>query len=195
VSDGWVDDVLPETVNGLPLHVLSVHATVVMVPLLALVGLLFAVPRFRAWARWPLGLLAVAAAGSTFVSMNSGGAMEEYLERINALSGPFAAAVERHEELAEQLQWMVYGYAVICVVAAVVVGSRAVSASRADRGTRADQDSESSGSGGGAVAIAMSVLLVLGAVAIGVQVARVGDAGAKAVWNPDGSLDYSSGED
>jgi hypothetical protein len=35
-------------------------------------------------------------------------------------------------------------------------------------------------------------VLVLGAVAVGVQVARVGDAGAKAVWNPDGNADFST---
>ena len=60
---------LPDTVNGLPLHPLTVHATVVLVPLLALLGVLFVIPRIREWARWPLGLVAVAAAASTYVSI------------------------------------------------------------------------------------------------------------------------------
>ncbi len=182
---------LPDTVNDLPLHALSVHATVVLVPLLALLGVIFAVPRLRRWARWPLGLLAVAGAASTWVSIQSGGNLEDNLESRDALSGPLAEAVQRHEELAGQLAWMVYAYAVIALVAVFLVRARTEGA-RVDRGD--DGTSDRSGGGGGAVAIVMSLLLVLGAVAVGVQVARVGDAGSKAVWNPDDQnlTDYST---
>ena len=189
--------VLPDTVNGLPLHALSVHATVVLVPLLALVGILYAVPRMRAWARWPLGLLAVAAAGSTWVSIQSGGNLEDNLASRDALSGALADAVERHEDLAGQLQWLVYGYAIIALLAVFLVKPRKPVGASGERAAYDDSAGERSSAGsGGGLAIAMSVLLVLGAVAVGVQVARVGDAGSKAVWNPDdqNQIDYSTGD-
>ena len=187
--------VLPDTVNGLPLHALVVHGTVVLVPLLALIGILYAVPRMRAWARWPLGLLAVAAAGSTWVSIQSGGNLEDNLASRDALSGALADAVERHEDLAGQLQWLVYGYAIIALLAVFLVKPRPPVRAGGDRVAHDDSAGTRSGAGsGGALAIVMSVLLVLGAVAVGVQVVRVGDAGSKAVWNPDdqNQIDYST---
>ncbi len=41
-------------INGLPLHALVNHAAVVFGPLAALAGVLYAVPRFRDYLRWPL---------------------------------------------------------------------------------------------------------------------------------------------
>ena len=113
--------VLPDTVNGLPLHALSVHATVVLVPLLALLGVMYAVPRLRGWTRWPLGLLAIGAAGSTWVSMQSGHNLDDALAANNALAGAVGDAVARHIDLANQLQWMVYAYAVIALIAVFLV--------------------------------------------------------------------------
>lgn len=173
---------VPDEVNGLPLHVLSVHATVVLVPLAAVLGLLFAVPRLRAWARIPLPLVAVGAALSTFVSTQSGENFESALQ----LSGPAAELIEEHEELGEQLLWLVIGYALLAVVAAVVVAP-------ARRGHSDDEyDKPSRGSSSPALAAVFSVLLVVGAVLVGVQTYRVGELGSEAVWNPDGTADFSS---
>ena len=181
---------LPDTVNGLPLHALAIHATVVLVPLLALLGIMYAVPGLRGWARWPLGLVAVGAAVSTWVSLQSGHVLEEALEARGSVTGPWADAIQRHEELADQLQWMVYAYAVIALIAIFAVRPSGPAEAR-DAAVR-DSPSVASSRGATAIAVVMSVLLVLGAVATGVQVARVGDAGAKAVWNPDGNADYST---
>ena len=51
-------------IGGLPLHPLAVHAAVVSVPLAALLGILFAVPRTRAWSRIPFALVSIGAAGA-----------------------------------------------------------------------------------------------------------------------------------
>jgi len=59
--------VLPDTLNGLPLHPLAVHAPVVLIPLAALLGVTFAVPALRAWSRWPLALVSLGAAVAAFV--------------------------------------------------------------------------------------------------------------------------------
>jgi hypothetical protein len=183
--------VLPDTVNGLPLHALSVHATVVLVPLLALLGVLYAVPLTRAWARWPLALLAIGASAATFVSMQSGEVLEESGgQGAVGLGGALAEAVERHEELADQLQWIVYAYAVIALVAVLVV--RAGDGAGTGEGDRSRRNRAESSLGRGAVAVVTSVVLIVGAAAVAVQTYRVGDAGAKAVWNPDGKTDYSA---
>ena len=183
--------VVPDTVHGLPLHALVAHATVVLVPMLALLGVVYAVPRLRAWARWPLGLMAVGAASSTWLSIQSGHNLDNALIADNRLSGAVGDAVARHVELAGQLQWMVYGYAVIALVAVFAV--RPAGPGDAGPSSTGPMPARAGSSrGSGAVAMVVSVVLVLGAVAVGVQVARVGDAGAKAVWNPDGSIDYSA---
>lgn len=203
--------VLPDTVNGLPLHPLSVHFTVVLVPLAALLGVLFVIPQLRAWSRWPLALVGVGAALSTYVSRETG----ETFEKSQQFSEPVAKLVERHEELADQLWWMILGYAAVAVVSALVVGrsterstpdpeyaarARASVGSGAGSGTGSGAGSgagatagsgagagagSGAGSGGGSlgvVGVLLSVVLVLGAGVVGFQTYRVGDSGAKAVW-------------
>ena len=76
---------VPETVFGLPVHPLVVHATVVLVPLTALVLLLAVLlPRFRAWAGWlPLGLAVVSTALAP-ISTSSGENLEHQLGETSA---------------------------------------------------------------------------------------------------------------
>ncbi len=151
--------------------------------------MLFAVPRLRGWARLPLPLVAVGAAASTFVSVQSGQTlMEVGGQGAAGLGGPVAEIVARHEDLAGQLHVMVWVYAGLAVVAAVLAG-------------RNDRATTPSGPGGGSehrsagragvVGSVLSALLVLAAIAVGVQTYRVGDAGSAAVWNPTGTVDYS----
>ena len=169
---------IPDTVNGLPLHALVLHATVVLIPLAGVLGVVFAVPRLRAWATVPLPLVAVAAAVSALVTAASGrNLMQAGGQGAAGLGGPVLELVDEHEELAEQLVVMTLIYAAVAVVAAGV----------AWRARRAP-DSRT----GGALLTGLSVLLVLGAVAVGYQTFRVGDLGSEAVWNPTGDTDYST---
>jgi hypothetical protein len=171
--------VIPDTVNGLPLHALVLHATVVLIPLAGLLGVVFAIPRLRAWATVPLPLVAVAAAVSALVTAASGQNLKEAGGQGGAgLGGPVLELVEEHQELAQQLVVMTLIYAVLAVVAAVV----------AWRARRRAPD----GRTGGALLTGLAVLLVLGAVVVGVQTFRVGDVGPQAVWNPTGATDYST---
>ncbi len=161
---------LPDTLNGLPVHALSVHATVVLVPLAAALGVLFAVPRLREWTTFPLPLVAAGAAIATWVSVQSGEALKAAGGQGAAgLGGPVAELVAEHQDLGNQLLLMVVAYAVAVTIAVVVVR-------RAGRG----------------VTIVLSVLVVLGAVAVGVQTFRVGELGSRAVWNPTDTVDYGS---
>jgi hypothetical protein len=70
-----------ETINGMPAHVLLVHAAVVFVPLLALGAIVFAVwPAVRHRIDWAVALLAVVAPVSALFSMISGNAFYEMRE-------------------------------------------------------------------------------------------------------------------
>jgi hypothetical protein len=82
-----------ETVMGLPVHILVIHAVVVLVPLAAVGVLLYAfVPKWRATLRWPV--LAVATAGfiATPIAYVSGGELQELLGLEEARD------VQRHAE-------------------------------------------------------------------------------------------------
>ena len=68
---------MPESVLGLPLHPLVVHAVVVFVPLAALfVGLAAVLPRFRRWARWMPLAFAAGAFVATPVAASSGESLQ-----------------------------------------------------------------------------------------------------------------------
>jgi hypothetical protein len=159
-------------IGGLPIHALAVHATVFAVPLAALLAVLFVIPRTHHWAKLPLALVSVGALISVFVSRQSGEALESNLLDKGALVGPAKDWVDIHYERAYDLWLIMIAFTIVAVVAYVL--SR-----NPDRYK-------------GPMAIGMSVLLIVGAGALAFQVYRVGDAGAKAVWNPDGTQDYSS---
>ena len=68
---------MPESVLGLPLHPLVVHAVVVLLPLAALfVGLAAVLPRFRRWARWMPLAFAAGAFVVTPVAASSGESLQ-----------------------------------------------------------------------------------------------------------------------
>lgn len=179
---------MPKELDGLPLHPLVVHAAVVLVPLTALVAVLFLVPRFRRALRWPMVLLALAALASTYAAKLSGENLEESL----AASGPLAAAIERHEELAEQLLYVVIAFVIVTCVAAYVL--RPIDEIGPFPGEHADGDEEPTTTLDAWVRGVVAVLVVVGAVAAGAQTYRTGEQGSQAVWNtPDENFDYSLG--
>ncbi len=153
-------------IDGMPLHPLVVHAAVVLIPLAALLAVLFAVPRTRAWSRLPLLLVSLAALVSTFVSRVSGQRLRDVLE----LGGPVADLIEEHESRANVLLIMVIVFTALVIAAFVVTRRSTVNSP---------------------TVLALAVLLVVGAAAVSFQVYRVGDIGSRAVWNPTGEVDFS----
>ena len=155
-----------ERFGDLPLHVLVVHLTVVVLPVAALTGLVFAlVPRWRWLLRWPAGVLGVAALVCTFVAKESG---EAFVAAVPTLQ----KAVELHEKRADLLFWYVLIFAIVAVAAFFVLSGPSALAS-----------------GKGAMAIKSRPLEIVTQVAFVViallviwQTIRTGDAGAKAVW-------------
>jgi glucan phosphoethanolaminetransferase (alkaline phosphatase superfamily) len=155
---------------GLPIHVLVVHAAVILVPLAALLGILFVRPAWRMGLRWPLVIAAALATATIFVTRQSGLVLKESLgdQLVNTDVGK---VVERHQDLANLLWIWLLVYLGVCVVVALVLPRL------------------SSPMAGGAVAIIVAAL----AIVVIVLVAYTGHQGSTAVWNPDGSVDYSGG--
>lgn len=143
-----------DSIAGLPLHPLVVHATVVLLPLAAL-GLIVMVliPRTRPYLDWlTLGAMVVAT-GSAFAAKLSG---EQLAERVGE--------PQRHADLGDLLPWFALALLVITVVWFVL--------QRADR--RADRRRPAT-----LVLGIVGALLAVGT--IGWTIA-VGHSGAEAAW-------------
>lgn len=158
-----------DQVLDLPLHPLIVHAAVFLIPLSGVLGILFVIPRTRAWSRLPLLLVSLLAAAVAYVAAESG---EALLAVISATASPeeLIAATE-HQVHGDRLMWFTFAYAAVAVLAYLLSMPRR-SVYR------------------GVVGVVMSVLLVVGAGALMYQSVLAGHSGAVAVWNPDGSVDY-----
>lgn len=150
-----------DTIMGLPLHPLVVHATEVIVPSAALVVALAALwPSFRRGARFlPLGLAAVALV-LVPLSTQSGEALQDRVKQT--------ALIQTHADLAEGLVPWVFA---LFLIAAVLTwwswNERAAAAPRAPRW----------------VALLLAVTAVLASAGTVVQAVRIGHSGATAVWS------------
>jgi hypothetical protein len=163
-----------DSIGGLPLHPLLIHTAVLGVPVTLLLALLFAFPRTRAWARWPLALAAVGSLVAVFLARQSGMALASIVVQPGSDIGPL---INRHSQLANQLQVMTLVLALLAVVSAVVVGR--VGGTAARPGSRGRD-------------LALLALLIVVAAVSAFWVYRVGDIGAHAVWNPTGTQNYDA---
>jgi hypothetical protein len=144
-----------DTIFGLPMHPLIVHATVVIVPTTALMVALAAVyPRFRTW----IGPVpALAALLSCVLVPLSTGSGEELQHRVGETS-----LVEEHAELADTLIWFVLPLAAVAVVSYWL---------------------HRRGSTGKGIVAVLAVAGVLLSGATLVDVGLIGHSGAKASWS------------
>ena len=95
-----------DTVLGIPVHPLVVHAVVVLAPLAALLMLLFAVSgRFRAWSGVLTPVVVTIALVLSPVATQSGEALERRL--------PESEAIHEHAELGDTLTWALFAAAVV----------------------------------------------------------------------------------
>jgi hypothetical protein len=166
---------MPAFIFNLPLHPLVVHTVVVLVPLAVLTGVVVAVwPAARRRYGWPVVGLAVLATISIPVATSSG---EELRDRL-----PENPLIRSHAELGDQL--LVFVAPMTVALGALMLLDR-YRARYGDRAVRADGP-------GTAVApvarwmrpaaIALVVVAVAFAAVSAVQVVRIGDSGARAVW-------------
>ena len=145
-------------INGLPLHVLVIHATVVFGPLAGVTGLAYAVlPGWRPRLRWPLVVVVATALVLTWVAVLSG---QDFLDsdRFATAEGAFRGKLELHEERGEQLRWIASAFAVVAFSSAWWHTRR------------------------GPVGILLAVALAALSVLTIVWTVLTGEAGAQAVW-------------
>lgn len=101
-----------DTVLGLPVHALVVHAVVVFLPLMAITTAVVAcVPRWRARAAWPVAVVDAGIVATTFVARQSGEALQ------TRLGGQIA---QEHAGIGRNLIWFALAMFVASLVAAVL---------------------------------------------------------------------------
>lgn len=102
-----------DTFRGMPVHALVLHATVVLVPLMALVTVLVAVvPRWRSPGAWPAVAANVLTTALVWVTQQSGEALQRRL--------PASAQIDRHAQLAGTMIWFMLGLLAASVLVALV---------------------------------------------------------------------------
>jgi uncharacterized membrane protein len=152
---------MPETVGGVPLHPLVVHAVVVLVPLAALGVLAVAVvPKWRPRFGGLVATFAVLGAALVPVATQSGEVLESLLGSDEA--------IERHSELGETLLYSAVPLAMIAV-ALWWIGRRE------ERGAPWPR----------VLVLAVASLGVVVALGVTVQVVLIGHSGADAAWSTD----------
>jgi len=147
-----------DTVLGLPVHALVVHAVVVLVPLSALgVVAISLVPRWRERYGVLVLLLSTAALVMVPVATQSGDRLED---RIDA-SGVVARQIEEHREIAGLVLWPTLAMWVLAAVLVLLTRQKR---------------------GGTAVRL-VAGLAVVAALLAGAAVVRAGHLGSTAVWS------------
>ncbi len=146
-------------ITCLPLHILVIHAAVVLGPLATLSALAYVgVPRYRDLLRWPTIALAVIAVGAVWAAYLTG---QNFFasDRFANFSGEARESIETHEDYAKTLRWIASAFGIITLAAAYYFHDR--------RGT---------------ARTVLGVLVAVSALATLVWVALTGDAGSRAVW-------------
>ena len=157
-------------ISGLPAHPLVVHAAVVLLPMGAVLAILYAVvPRWRWLTRWPSLGLTVAGVASVGAAVLTGW---DFKDDLTARIGSAPAGVPMHEERGQILFWMALVFALVLLLAVLALGG---------------PSPLSSGRGGiGRHDALIEWSLVSGVVVIGIAVVLMtiatGESGARAVW-------------
>ena len=159
-----------ERFGDLPLHVLVIHAAVVVLPASALVAIVFAlVPKWRWLLRWPTLLLGLGSLVIAFVARESGEAFVAAIPQLEKI-------VELHEERGKLLFWFCLIFLAVTIAAFLLLGGPSQLAS--GKGAKATKSKP--------LELVVSAAVVVVGVLVIWQTIRTGDAGAKAVW--DGQL-------
>ncbi|MGN6302393.1 MAG: DUF2231 domain-containing protein [Angustibacter sp.] len=152
-----------DTIFGLPLHPLIVHATVVLVPATTLLVALAAVyPRFRNWVGPVPALAGLVSCVLVPLSTGSGEELQHHVGE--------SSLVEKHAELADSLIWFVIPLTIVAIGMYWMQWRRGAG------------DGAGQGLNKGLVA-AVSVVAVLLSGATLVDVALIGHSGAQAAWS------------
>lgn len=163
------DGAMFDHIAGLPAHPLAVHVPVVMIPLTALIALLYVLlPRWRRSFRWWLLAGAAVSSASAWFATQTG-------ERLERSLGS-AANIERHQEFGTRTFWCSLAL-LIAVIALLLVEHRRV------RGAHADAVVPQHNYKVWRIISALLCVALLGLAAVTVTyVIATGHSGAEMVW-------------
>jgi hypothetical protein len=153
-----------DQVNGLPVHILVLHAAVVFVPLLVLGSIVFAlVAPWRPKIGWALALLAVVAPASAFVAKLSGTELYNRLISENRVSPAGRAILDQHMDHGTLTTWLSIALGVLSLIVVALTWRNPRALPRvADQG--------------------LAVLTIVLGGLTAYYVFQTGDSGATAVW-------------
>ncbi len=175
-----------DTVLGLPVHVLVIHAVVILGPVTGLTAVVYAVrPAWRRVLRLPLAVLAVLTALSAVVAVESGQELEQRLVGLG-MGGPTLEAIVLHSERGELARNVAIGLAVVAVLAVFLL-LRPDDPAVAATADAAAHDEVPSTPGGPVVALVVAVVLAATGVALMVTTVLAGHTGSSAVWSDIGA--------
>lgn len=152
-----------DQINGLPVHILVVHAAVVFVPLLAVGAIVYAVvARWRPKLGWAVFLLSIAAPVAALVAKESG---EKLYDRLLAqgLKGRGAEILSDHMGFGTLTFWFSLALGVVSLIMVIATQRRDAKLPRVAE-------------------LGLAVVMVALAAISGYYVFRTGDSGAMAVW-------------
>jgi uncharacterized membrane protein len=153
-----------DQIGGLPVHVLVLHAAVVLIPLLALGAIVYAVvPRWRSRIGWAVLLLAIVAPVCAFVTRESG---LKFYNRVvgRGVSAKGRELLDQHMHFGTRTMWFAIALGVVTLVMVVATLRRP----RTSLPRVAD--------------IGLGVIMVALAAISWYYVFRSGDSGAHVVW-------------
>jgi hypothetical protein len=152
-------------VNGLPSHVLVIHAAVVFVPLLALLAAAYGlVPRWRPRLDWAVAILAVVTPIVTWLSTKTGEELTKAF-REKGFDPSLLAQIRAHADYGQTLLWFTIGLAVAAILLLLVTRN----------------DARVSRLPSWVPLLLTVVVIALGAASL-VYVYLTGDSGAEAAW-------------
>jgi hypothetical protein len=153
-----------DQVNGLPVHILVLHAAVIFVPLLALGSIVYAfVAPWRPKIGWAVGLLAVVAPISAIITKQSGTELYNRLLGENRVSPGGKVILDQHMDFGSMTAWFAIGLGLVSLILVALTWRNPRALPRvADLGL-------------GVVALILAGLSLY-------YVFKTGDSGATAVW-------------
>jgi hypothetical protein len=157
--------------GGLPAHPLFVHVPVILIPSTIVAAIVCMVmPRWFARYGIALAVVSIVAMSSVFLAMQAGGALRGALN----LQGPAAHLIAEHSQAANILAIIYVAFTAVLIVtfaAQRISGGMPTGLGIVDRPLSP-----------AAIFMMLRVVLVLLSIGAGVMTFRVGDLGAKAVW-------------
>jgi hypothetical protein len=157
--------------SGLPAHPLFVHVPVVLIPATIVAAIVCTImPRWLARYGIALAIVSIVAMSSVFITMQAGAALRGELN----LQGAAAHLISEHSQAANILAVVYVAFTAVLIVtfaAQRISGGMPTGLSLVDRPL-----------GGRSMFTMLRVLLVVLSLGAGVMCFRVGDLGAKAVW-------------